>query len=40
MKQFIIALGLATLFTSHATAEAPILRSLPSDVQKEIEQVR
>jgi hypothetical protein len=40
MKKFIIALGLATLFTSHAIAEAPILRSLPSDVQKEIERVR
>jgi hypothetical protein len=40
MKRFIIALGLATLFTSHAIAETAILRSLPSDVQKEIEGLR
>ena len=40
MKNFIITLGLATLFTTHATAETSILRSLPSDVQKEIEGIR
>jgi hypothetical protein len=36
MKKLIIVLGLATLFTSYAMAESTILRSLPSDVQKEI----
>ena len=36
----IIAVGLAALFTSHALAEAPILRSLPSNVQKEIDKIR
>jgi hypothetical protein len=40
MKQFIIALALATLFAFHSVAEEAILRSLPSDVQKEIERVR
>jgi hypothetical protein len=40
MKKFLIALGMATLFTSHGIAQARILRSLPSDVQKEIERVR
>jgi hypothetical protein len=35
-----IAVGLAMLFTAHAIAETTILRSLPSDIQKEIEQVR
>jgi hypothetical protein len=40
LKTVIIALGLATFVNSHAMAEAPILRSLPPDAQKEIERVR
>jgi hypothetical protein len=40
MKAFIVAFGLATLLTPHAIAEAPILRTLPSDVPKQIEHVR
>jgi len=39
-KVVIIAVGLAVLFTSHAFAEAPVLKSLPLNVQKEIEDVR
>jgi hypothetical protein len=40
MKQHVIALGLIGQLTTYAAAEAPILRSLPSDVQKEIGRVR
>ncbi len=36
----IIAVGLAALLTSHAFAEASILRSLPPNVQMEIEKIR
>ena len=39
-KVVIIAVGLVALFTSHTIAEEPILRSLPANVQKEIEQIR
>jgi hypothetical protein len=39
-KVVIIAVVLAALFTSHAFAEAPILRSLPPNVQKEIAEIR
>src|SRR5208337_5660583 len=39
-KVVIIAVGLVALFTSHAIAEELILRSLPANVQKEIEQIR
>jgi hypothetical protein len=40
MKKVIIALGMAALFTSHAIAETSILRTLPLNVQNDIERVR
>jgi hypothetical protein len=36
----LLAVGLAGLFACHASAQAPLLSSLPSDVQHKIERVR
>ena len=40
MKRFATAFALAMLISSRAPAQAPILKSLPSDVQQRIEGIR
>ena len=40
MRGFVIVLALATLYSSQALAQTPILKSLPSEVQQRIEGIR